>query len=79
MKYILIACLVILTACTKPDTTRRVLTSQGYTEIQITGYKFFTCAEEDMFSTGFTAQKNGFTVSGVVCAGLFKGQTIRLD
>ncbi len=81
MNKILIAILAIATvsACTsKPDAVR-ALTAQGFTDISITGHKFFACGEDDFYSTGFVARNSqGKQVNGVVCSGLlFKSATIR--
>lgn len=79
MKYFLFIFVLVLVGCTNIDQTERVLVSQGYTDIQITGYRVFGCSEDDDFSTGFTAKMNNKTVSGVVCSGILKGATTRLD
>ena len=72
--------LVGLTGCTKPHESERVLRDQGYTDITIQGYGMFRCDEKDTFSTRFTAKSmSGKYVSGTVCSGLLKGNTIRLD
>ncbi len=69
---------VMLSACTSGDKAREVLAAQGFTNIQITGYKVFGCSEDDTFHTGFVAKApNGTTVSGVVCSGFLKGSTVR--
>lgn len=66
--------------CTDEVTTRRVLTEQGYTNIRITGYRYFGGGEDDVFNTGFTATSpKGHMVSGCVTRGLLKGSTVRLD
>ena len=72
---------VALFGCTQPDHARRVLESAGYTEIQMQGYDWLACSEDDTYHDKFSAKgPNGKPVSGVVCAGLlFKGATIRLD
>ncbi len=58
-----------------------LLTSQGYTDIKITGQNFFGCGRGDWYKTGFQAKTvTGQTISGTVCGGLFfKGQTIRFN
>ncbi len=66
--------------CTQPNETTRVLASQGYTEIKITGWRPFAKSENDFFSTGFQAKSaNGSFVTGAVTSGIFKGHTVRLD
>lgn len=68
-----------LGGCTDPQGAKEALSAQGFSNIEITGYKMFMCAENDVYSTGFVAKNvNGQTVKGTVCAGLFfKGSTIR--
>lgn len=71
---------VLPNGCTRPDVAMRVLSENGYTNIEITGYRFFMCGEGDQFATGFTATSpNGTFVSGCVCSGWMKGATIRFD
>jgi hypothetical protein len=67
-------------SCSDPEGARRVLEKQGYSQIQITGYKFFGCSKGDTYRTGFKATApNGSYTSGVVCKGWFKGNTVRLS
>ena len=68
-----------LTGCTDPEGARRVLEVDGFTEIEMTGYKGWLCSDKDTFATGFRATKNGRTISGAVCSGGFKGYTIRFQ
>ena len=82
MKKLIFALVVALVAgCTAPKKATRLLESQGYTDVEITGYKFWGCSEDDRFHTGFRAKGvTGREVSGVVCSGLiFKGATVRFD
>lgn len=70
----------LMGGCTKPKDATRVLEQQGYSEIQITGWRPFMADKNDMFSTGFKAKSpNGSEVTGAVTGGIFKGSTIRLD
>ncbi len=72
--------LCLLTSCTQPDESYKVLSDQGYTNIETTGYKAFACSKDDTFHTGFTATSvAGKPVSGTVCSGWLKGSTIRID
>ncbi len=68
-----------MTGCTDSKGTRRILKTTGYGHIQITGYRFFSCSETDVFATGFKATKNNQPISGVVCRGWLKKSTIRYD
>jgi hypothetical protein len=58
-----------------------VLEAQGYTQVQITGYRWFIGDKGDFYHTGFKAKSpNGTPISGAVTKGLlFKGATIRFD
>lgn len=77
---LILAVAVTLTACTRPDAARRVLEQNNYSQIEITGYRFFMSSREEMYSTGFRAiSPSGEPISGAVTSGFFGGQTIRLD
>ena len=68
------------TGCIDEDTATRALDGAGYTEIELIGYRLYGCSESDDFATGFKAiGPTGRHVSGVVCSGVLKGATIRLD
>lgn len=71
----------LLTGCTSPESATKTLQNQGMTDIQITGYRWLACSEDDTYKTGFTATSiSGAEVSGAVCAGWFgKGATVRFD
>lgn len=82
MKKLLLIFLIALTlsACTDENGSKRVLESNGYKNVQTTGYNFFACSDSDTFATGFIAESpNGQTVSGTVCKGFLKGSTIRFE
>lgn len=70
-----------LCACTQPNNAQQLLEAQGYTDVQITGYRWFACSDDDTYRTGFTATSPaGKSIKGTVCAGLFfKGATIRFE
>lgn len=70
--------LFLLSSCTDEENARRVLEADGYTNIDFTGYDCYECSEDDSYATGFVAVKNGKTVTGVVCKGIFKASTIRI-
>lgn len=79
-KILLLITVLTLTGCTNADKATSVLQKQGYSEVEITGYSFFSCSEDDFYATGFEAKSlTGEYISGTVCSGLFKGNTIRLD
>jgi hypothetical protein len=81
MKRITIIAALLLCACTNDEHARQVLTSAGYTNIDMTGYDWFACSKDDWYHSGFAAKgPTGQIVSGVVCEGLiFKASTIRLN
>jgi hypothetical protein len=71
---------VLLTPRTNADRATKILQQQGYTDIEITGWRPFMAAEEDWQSTGFRARgPAGEEVTGAVTGGVFKGHVIRLD
>jgi len=66
--------------CSQPEQATRVLQQQGYTEIEITGWRPMMAGKDDTYSTGFRAKSpSGAIVTGAVTSGVFKGSTIRLD
>lgn len=79
--FIALVVALLFTGCTQQDSTIRVVTDAGYTNVQTHGYSWFACSKDDTYATKFTAvNSNGKTVSGTVCSGLlFKGSTIRFD
>lgn len=81
MKSVIVAISIfLLSACSSPDSATKALSRAGYSKINITGYAFFGCSEDDFFHTGFTAVgPTGVRVEGVVCSGFLKGSTIRLN
>jgi len=59
---------------------QNALHAAGYQDVQLTGYRFFACSEDDLFHNGFEAKgAGGVQISGVVCSAPLKGMTIRLD
>lgn len=81
MKNTAVIALLLLSGCTQPDRSKALLEAQGYQDVQITGYNFWSCSEDDTYHTGFTATSPaGQQIKGTVCAGMFfKGATIRFD
>jgi hypothetical protein len=65
----------------KPQETEQFLRNQGYTHINITGWKPLNTSKNDFYSTGFQAKNpQGHWVNGTVTEGLFfKGKTIRFN
>ena len=81
MKRIILLCATALAilSCTDTEGARKVLESQGFRNIEITGYNFFGCGKDDAVHTGFSATGlDGNPIEGTVCSGLiFKGSTVR--
>ena len=71
----------VLAGCTDPQGAARTLNGAGYSNIKTSGYSWFSCGQNDAYSTGFTANgPTGVEVSGAVCRGwLFKNSTIRTE
>ena len=77
---ILTALLLLLSGCTNQGRALRTLTDAGYSNIELGGYGWFACSEDDTFATVFQATgPSGKPVKGTVCNGFFKGATIRFD
>lgn len=71
---------IIPSACTRPEQATRILIQNGYSNIEITGWRPFAAGKDDTFATGFSAiSPSGHQVTGAVTSGWFKGGTIRLD
>lgn len=68
-------------ACTNESKTTEVLINSGLHPIEVGGYAWFQCGDKDIFATKFKAYSSDSTkiVTGCVCSGLFKGNTIRYD
>ena len=77
---IMIAFLYALSGCTAPGRATRILEDDGFTDVEITGYNFFACSNDDWYHTGFRAKRGERTVYGTVCSGLiFRNSTIRFE
>lgn len=81
-----------LCGCTDNTSAQRVLSDQGYTDITFTGYRAFLCGDDYTFHTGFAANTNivildkdgkpsviKHPVTGAVCSGWMKGNSLKLD
>lgn len=80
-KLILVVGFIFISGYVDQETALRVLSSNGYINIQITGYSPFSCSEYDFNSRGFIAKSpNGQQVRGAICTGIpFKNATIRFE
>lgn len=78
-KFTFVILAVVLAACTDEAGTRKTLRNAGFTDVEITGYSWWACGDDDTFHTGFRAKNpRGETVEGTVCCGgLTKGCTVR--
>ena len=74
-----VAVALFLLGCTDPMTARRIAEQDGVTQVETTGYRWFACGRDDVYQTGFRGLKNGRPVTGVVCGGWFKANTLRFD
>lgn len=80
MKKVMLIMALVLSGCSSHDNTVHTLQAAGYTNITTDGYSFFGCGKDDTYHTKFTATgPTGVRVNGVVCSGVFKGSTIRID
>jgi hypothetical protein len=63
------------------DSATEAVKAHGFHPIEVGGYAWFACGDDDTFQTKFKAYTADSTrvVSGAVCQGLFKGKTLRLD
>lgn len=79
--FLVVVVVLLLNSCTDEKEAQRILTANGYTEIEYTGHSWFGCSEDDTYATGFTAKtQTGQEISGAVCSGiLFKNSTIRFN
>jgi hypothetical protein len=80
-KLIIIFIMIFSVSCTNNQGAKELLEKEGYTEIEMTGYSWFSCSKDDIFHTGFKARNmKGNVIEGTVCEGLlFKGKTIRFE
>ena len=75
-----VSAVLTCSACTDSASAEKALANAGYKNIQTDGYAFWGCGEDDFYKTKFHADApNGAKVSGAVCSGLFKFQTIRTE
>ncbi len=69
---------LILTSCTDPDGAIQALKGNNLEPIQVGGYSFFGCGDDYIFATKFQAKnQKGDVVSGVVCSGFLKGNSLK--
>lgn len=80
-RLLIVAAILVSGCCTDPQNATRILEENGYSDVQITGYNWAACSDDDTYHTGFTATApGGRKVRGTVCAGVFfKNSTIRFE
>lgn len=76
-----VAATLALAGCTDTSPKNvRLLESMGMTNVELGGYGWFACGENDVSATRFTAVgASGEPISGTLCSGWFKGTTVRFD
>ena len=80
MKRMMLLAALAMAGCSDARNAERVLADQGYTNVHDTGWAMFGCGGDDTFKTKFTATApGGGEVHGVVCKGLLKGSTVRVQ
>lgn len=79
MGFLFLSLFFCLPGCTAPGKAQKALEAQGYTDIQLGGYSWAACSDDDTFSTAFeaTSPSGQENTKGAVCCGLLKGCTIR--
>jgi len=80
MKLLSLLALLLFVSCvTDPEGATELLKSRGYTNIQITGYKPFSCWKNEI-ATGFIATNSNNKVdTGCVCENFLTGKRIRIE
>ena len=79
-KLLIAGSMLLLAACTDKPGAYKALDDLGFKNIDVGGYSWFMCDKNDTFHTKFTAvNANGKPVSGAVCSGWLKGNTIRFN
>jgi hypothetical protein len=79
LKIIGITGALLLTSCTSEKDVAKYAEMEGWDSYEVIGYSFFGCDEKDAFHTEFKAIKNKREFTGIICSGLFKGATLRLN
>jgi len=69
----------VLMAFPPRDDMRSAVINSGFREVQLAGFAWFGCSEQDTFRQKWKGHSSeGKPVTGVVCGGLLKGWTVRL-
>lgn len=78
----IIGAALFLSSCgVNHDAGKRAIEAHGITNVEIGGYAFWGCSEDDALRSKWTGiGVNGQPVSGVICGGLlFKSYTVRFN
>ena len=74
-----IIALLFVSCFTDPEGTISILHRKGYTNVQITSYRPFSCWKNEQ-ATGFIAKNpSGHYVKGCACKNIFTGTRIKID
>jgi len=76
-KLILLILLLSLMSCVNADRMYEVIEQDGVESVEITGYAWTGCGEDDSIKQKFIGIKNNKPVSGVICGGILKAYTVR--
>ena len=69
---------LFLFACTNESESLKTLDNLGFKDVKVGGYDFFSCGDDYMYHTHFSATNgNGKHVEGTVCCGLLKGCMVK--
>lgn len=70
----------IVAGCTDPRAANKALDDMGFTDVQMTGYRIFTCGKDYTFHTGFSAKNaRGKIITGAVCSSWLGGSAVKFD
>lgn len=80
-RFLVLAAVFGLAGCTvSEDQSLLAVQGQGYTNVELGGIALFGCGEDDDFTRTWKATgRDGVRVKGVVCSGLLKGATVRVQ
>ncbi|MEM9103952.1 MAG: hypothetical protein AAGB12_16710 [Pseudomonadota bacterium] len=78
--FLVLTFVFLASACTDANRTMSVLEKNGFSEIEILGFRSAGCPSNFDFSTEFRAKdKNGDIQTGVVCSGRFPETILKVD
>ncbi len=71
MKKMILIAAILATGCqVSQSDADKTFRAYGFTNVQLTGYSFFGCEEDNTFRSNFTATgPTGQPVSGAICCG----------